>query len=141
MPWRVDGEHAKPAQPAPPPPPAAPPERVVPLNTPSGLMEIHPDQVGATVKLFEDSADDLAALITDGRVKLRMRPMANDEVSKRAAEGFTRAGVDGPDSHIAALEGYKTWLQSIADGIRASAEKYRQTEQGNTHGMEGIARG
>src|SRR6266487_3545613 len=129
MPWRVDGEHAKPTQPAPPPSPAGPPERVVPLGTPSGLMEIHPDQVEAIARLFEESVDDLATLISDGRVKLRMQPMANDEVSKRAAEGFTKAGLDGSDSHIAALEGYRTWLKSIADGIRASAERYRQTEE------------
>jgi hypothetical protein len=104
-------------------------------------MQIHPDQVEATAKLFEDSADDLATLITDARVKLRMQPMANDEVSRRAAEGFTNAGLNGPGSHIAALEGYQAWLRSIADGIRASAENYRRTEAVNAEHIGGTLRG
>ena|SRR6266487_3424840 len=137
MPWRVDGEHAKPTQPAPPPSPAGPPERVVPLNTPSGLMEIHPDQVEATAKLFEDSIADLDELTREGRLKLQMAPMANDEVSKRAAQEFTKAGLDGPTSHIGALEGYRAWLKGIAEGIRTSAAQYRQTEQTNTSGLRG----
>jgi len=139
MPWLADGEHTKPAQPAPPPPPASQPERVVPIGTPPGLMEIHPDQVEAAAKPFEDSVKDLRDLIRDGRAKLQMRPMANDEVSKRAAAAFTKAGLEGPNSHIVALEAYRDWLQGIADGIRASAARYRQAEGINADGIRGIA--
>jgi uncharacterized protein YukE len=140
MPLRADGEHAKPAQPTP-PPPAQPPERVVPLTTPPSLMEIHPDQVESTAKLFEDSAKDLSELIREGHAKLRMQPMASDEVSRRAADGFTKAAFDGPTSHIGALEAYRQWLQQIADGIRASAVQYRQNEEAAAEGMRGIAGG
>lgn len=138
MPLRADGEHAKPAQPTPPAPPAQPLERVVPLNTPAGLIEIHPDQVEATAKLFEDSVNDLSRLILDGTAKLQMQPMANDEVSKRAADAFTKAGVDGSGSHIGALTAYRDWLQGIANEIRVSAARYRQTESGNTAGLRGV---
>ena len=137
MPWLADGEHAKPVRPAP-QPPALSPERVVPLSTAPGLTEIHPGQVDSTAKLFEDSARELAELIDQGRFNLQMQPMANDEVSRRAAEGFTKAAFDGPASHIGALERYRDWLQGIADGIRTSAERYRQTEAGSADGLRRI---
>jgi hypothetical protein len=139
MPLQADGEHAKPAQPPPPPPPPVqPPERVVPLSTLPGLTEIHSDQVEATATLFEDSVKKLNDLIDDGQVKLRMQPMANDEISSRAAEGFTKAAFDGPTSHIGALTQYRDWLQGIADGIRASAERYKLSDEGNAGAMRRI---
>jgi hypothetical protein len=103
-----------------------------------GLSEIRPDQVDKVAQLFEDSVEDLARLIHDGRDQLRMRPMAKDEVSLRAAEGFTQAGLTGPASHVGALELYRDRLRDIADAIRAGAAEYRRTETGNADGMRRI---
>ncbi|CAM4202885.1 PE domain-containing protein [Kibdelosporangium persicum] len=97
-----------------------------------GLSEIRPDQVDKVGKLFEDSVEDLTRLVRDGRHQLRMRPMAGDEVSLRAAEGFTQAGLA---SHVGALEQYRDRLRDIADGIRAGVAEYRRTETGNAEGM------
>src|SRR5687768_11191975 len=125
MPRLVDGEHAKPVQPAP-PPPAEPPERVVPLSTQPGLTEIRPEQVETAAKLFEESAKRLGDLIREGEFKLQMQPMANDDVSKHAAQGFIKAAFEGPASHMGALRGYRDWLVNIAEGIRASAARYHE---------------
>jgi len=103
-----------------------------------GLSEIRPDQVDRAVKLFEDSVEDLTRLIRDGRTKLRMRPMGKDEVSLRAADGFTEAGLGGPASHTGALEQYRDRLRDIADGIRAGTAQYRRTETSNADGMRRI---
>ncbi|WP_132125747.1 hypothetical protein [Actinocrispum wychmicini] len=99
----------------------------------------------AAAKLFEDSADAVNDLIRGGREHLRMQPMADDDVSKRAARSFTDAGVEGPESHVAALTGYQKWLLLIAFNIRASAAQYWRTDNdtartAHVSGLGGLAR-
>lgn len=140
MPLQRDEGYSEPPQPAPATPPP-PPDRTVPLGTEPGLTEIHTDQVETAAKLFEDSAKDLAKLLNDAQRRLRMTPMASDEVSCRAATEFTKAGIEGPNSHVAAMTAYQYWLQDIAAGIRASAARYRLTDEAKAAEMRRLAGG
>jgi hypothetical protein len=109
------------------------PDGIAPLDTPLSLT-VQFDQVDEAVKIFEDSVAELNELIRTGKRSLIMLPMANDEVSADAAAGFTAAG----EVHLSALTRYRDWLQSIADGLRASSAEYRRSEGGRAEGFRSV---
>ena len=136
MPLPADGDNVKPVQSSPQVTPSTDPERTVSLDTAPSLL-VEPDQVEAVAALFESNASKLTELISDGRNSLQMPPMAHDEVSKDAATGFTAAGM----AHLDAVTGYRDWLQGIADGLRASAARYRSSEHERVHNFRGVVGG
>lgn len=98
---------------------------------------VYPDQVGEAISIFTDAANKIAGLLQDGQYSLLMSPMADDEVSQDAADGFTSAGTEGQTSHIAAMLGYQRWLEDIARKLQISSDQYRISEQARTAGMQG----
>ncbi|WP_225955037.1 PE family protein [Kibdelosporangium phytohabitans] len=121
--------------PSPPPPRIAPPRIVAGDSTghTAPSLDIRPEQVEQTVRVFRENAQTLSELITDGSRKLQMSPMADDEVSAEAAAGFSKAG----QVHIDAVTRYQQWLRAIADDLQRSASAYRATEDGNSGTLRG----
>jgi uncharacterized protein YukE len=112
------------------------PQRIVPLDTPPSL-QVQFDQVDSVARLFEENALKLSDLVTRGQEVLEMRPMADDDVSISAAEGFTAAG----RTHLAAIMGYRDWLEGIARSLRTSAAQYQSTDNNSAGTFRGVAGG
>lgn len=91
-------------------------------------IEVNRDTVLRAAQIIQGVLNEQGAAITQTLPELRVRPAAEDAVSRQAAQAWNARLVDGPESYAAQVGAYLDGLSQLVANLLGTARQYGYSE-------------